>query len=187
VVREEDATSHFYEKQWLQQRLITLRMPGGSQGERIQSSLRLFDWLARESCPMPSMFLMPDVKTEQLPYGLDQLASLRAALAQVQAPLQQAILGLEKATAGQVEHLARILELLAGLGWPPRTMGAVGRQITSLFWEKLAGATDDPAERQRLLRKALAAAEGAQDLERIEQQLHELRRQAHPQRHDGPG
>src|SRR5262249_11493717 len=46
VVRDDDVTSQFYEGQWSKQGLITLRLPGPG---RLDSSLKFFDWLARET------------------------------------------------------------------------------------------------------------------------------------------
>jgi O-acetyl-ADP-ribose deacetylase (regulator of RNase III) len=176
VVREEDPTSQFYEKQWEEQRLVTLRMSGCNHEDRVHSSLCLFDWLARESCPAPSVLLMPDVRPEQLPPGLDKLLHLRTALEVVGVPLCQGIANLGPSPLpAEVQHLARLLELLTGLGWQYRDPAFRSRTALPFLWQKLAAVTWEPAERQRLLRKALAAAEDVETIEHIGEELRHLR------------
>src|SRR5262249_33536878 len=157
-------------------RLVTLRMSGGSHEDRVHSSLCLFDWLARESCPAPSVLLMPDVKPDQLPPGLDQLLPLRAALEDVGAGVCQGIaaLGLNPLPS-QVQHLARLLDVLTSLGWQFRDPSFRSRTALPVLWQQLAAVTGEPAERQRLLRKALAAAEDVESIEHIGEQLRRLR------------
>jgi O-acetyl-ADP-ribose deacetylase (regulator of RNase III) len=179
VVREEDPTSQFYEKQWEEQRLATLRMAGGNHEERIHSSLCLFDWLARESCPVPSVLLMQDVRPEQLPPGLDQLLHLRTALEAVGEPVCQSIANLgQTPLPAQVHHLARLLDLLTSLGWQYRDPMFRSRSVLAFLWIRLASSLTEPAERQQLLRKALAAAEEVEVIEHVTEQLRQLREPA---------
>jgi hypothetical protein len=159
VVRDEDATSRFYEEQWRRQGLITLRMP--AEPDRIHNSLRFFDWLARHASVAPGLFLLTELREEGLPPDLQGLDVLRGSLQEVLPPLLEAIEGLSGTNQPErTRLLARVLELLTSLGWRPSPGHGEYR-----LWERLARGCGDALERQRLLRKALAVAEDESTLE----------------------
>jgi hypothetical protein len=152
VVRDEDATSRFYEEQWRRQGLITLRMP--ADPGRVHNSLRFFDWLARHASVAPGLFLLTELREEGLPPDLQGLDVLRGRLQEVLPPLLEAIDGLSADQPERTRLLARVLELLTSLGWRPSP-----GHVEFRLWELLARGCGDALECQRLLRKALAVAE----------------------------
>ncbi len=167
VVRDEDATSRFYEEQWRRQGLITLRMP--AEPGRVHNSLRFFDWLARHASVAPGLFLLTELREEGLAPDLQGLDQLRGRLQEVLPPLLTAIEGLpETGQPARARLLARVLEVLTSLGWRPNP-GYVEYRL----WERLAQGCGDALERQRLLRRALAVAEDENTLAALRRRLAE--------------
>jgi O-acetyl-ADP-ribose deacetylase (regulator of RNase III) len=160
VVRDEDATSRFYESQWERQGLSTLRLPGP---DRIHSSLLFFDWLARQGCEVES-FLHPDLQQEQTPAELGDLDALRRLLYQVGEQVNALLTtaGPAGSLAARTKVLAAVLDLVSRLGWKT---GACN------VWERLSEMTTDDLERAYFLRQALRAAEGVEQLDSLRKRL----------------
>ena len=165
-IQDEDETSRFYEKQWANQGLITLRMPGP---DRLHNSLRFFDWLAREAGAAPGLFLQWHLQEDQLPRGLQGLDALRASLFEVVRALKDALAGLSGPVPPErTRLLAQVLHLTTALGWRPEVAQNEWR-----LWEALANSCADDLEKKRLLRRALRAAETERALDHLRRQLGE--------------
>lgn len=174
VVRAEDSTSKFYEDQWRRQGLVTLRMPGA---DRIHASLQFFDWLARQTCELHT-FLHPDLQQNEAPPELQDLAELRQHLGKVAEQVALAVShGLGPSDSpDRVQVLAAALDLVTRLGWRPTSKkGGQGFRL----WEALADASGHPPEKVPLLRRALRAAEGLDELDRLRAKIAAIA----PQRH----
>jgi O-acetyl-ADP-ribose deacetylase (regulator of RNase III) len=155
AVRDEDATSRFYEEQWGRQGLLTLRMPGE---DRVHASLLFFDWLSRETCDVQS-YLHPDLRkhaeASEASEGKDDLqAHLFAVCDRIRERLAKAD---GKLSPERAKILTAAAELVAALGW----------KWSAAEWERLADAAGEEAERSRLLRRSLAVAEHVNEIDRL--------------------
>lgn len=159
AIRDEDATSRFYEQQWSRQGLITLRMPGI---DRIHGSVEFFDWLSRETFDVQS-FLHPNLRHDPSTPAKVEVESLHGSLFRVCDELESLLRGrLSDFRPEQVKMLAGVMELVTNLGW--KTASHQG-------WERLADAAASQTERLKALRRALAAAEGIADIERLRERI----------------
>jgi hypothetical protein len=159
---------------------------GDSPDEKRRRLLYLLDRLGEAVSDASRLFLAPESLAPLIPSGatrrlVGRLDDVRAELLTVGHRLMEAILagGLE---ADEVRMAARILSLLAEMGWRPGRVDALERwraADVSLeeLWRRLAGqspeSSEEPGrrrERRQLLVSALRFAEnlaGARDLQRL--------------------
>jgi hypothetical protein len=121
-------TSEFYVRQWEEQGLHLLAMPGDTPRARVQNAIRFLDWLARKTAERPDLVLAPHIEPEHLDPAAGALAALlRPTLESLGDQLPEAVLDHAAANA---RALARMLELLVGLGWRPRK----GYEVLEILW-----------------------------------------------------
>jgi hypothetical protein len=121
-------TSEFYVRQWEEQGLHLLAMPGDTPRARVQNAVRFLDWLAHRTAERPDLVLAPHIEPEHLNPAAGALVTLlRPALDDLGDRLPEAVL---EHAAHNAQALCRMLELLVGLGWRPRA----GYDVLQILW-----------------------------------------------------
>jgi O-acetyl-ADP-ribose deacetylase (regulator of RNase III) len=158
-------TSPFLIRQWRNKNLHLLPMRGETLDERVQNSLRFFDWLADQvASRTPGLFLAHDVPLA------GPLEELRRHLMSGVGPALEDACGHVEAE-GDVRYLAAVLEFLTLHGWRP---GAAWTRTLGQLWEELATKVQEPTLRRRMLITALRYTERFDHAERIRQRLEEV-------------
>jgi hypothetical protein len=153
-------TADYLRKQWRQQQLELIAIPGNDKTEQEQQFLRFLDRLADEvTLQAAPLVLAPDVPASR------PLLDLRHLLAQVGEEVES--LGNVKLSEEEVLFLGEVLAFLTAHGWRPSR----GGHALCALWESLAGRTVDPATRERMLTAALSSAETFTDAKRVRELL----------------
>jgi O-acetyl-ADP-ribose deacetylase (regulator of RNase III) len=160
----------FLRRQWANQGLHLLFMPGDTLPERVHSLARFLDQLAEAVSPR-SLFLADDADFSGVAQPTPRLASLRHVLRDEAGDQVEAIIrDLDADAAEQEARLAaETLAFLTAHGWRPR------RELSlAMLWERLARAAPEPYQRKRYLISALRHAEEHRDIVRLKKQLDKL-------------
>jgi hypothetical protein len=181
-------TSEYYVRQWEEQGLHLLSMPGDTLRRRVQNAWHFLDWLTRKTSDRPEVLLAPHV-------GPDDMAGTVRPLWELLGPALMA-LG-EQFPAAVHDHgdvnpraLARVLELLVGMGWRPAewedALESLWQRLkipslrtrddaVSVLWLALADAfNDDRGRRRHCLYQALRHSGQVATARRIREAIREL-------------
>ncbi len=152
-------------RQWREKQLHLIGIPGATPGECEFQLLRFLDHLADVvTTRTPRLLLAQDAG------AAGALTGLRDLLVRDVGGELEALCSRDALTGQEVRHLTSVLRFLTEHGWRPPSRRGWG---LSLLWERLAALTPEPSERRGLLISALGAAEGFNEVRRIQKQLDE--------------
>jgi hypothetical protein len=150
----------YLRKQWQEQQLELISIPGNDKAEQERHFLRFLDRLADEvTLQAAPLVLAPDVPVSRA------LLDLRHLLGQVGEEVES--LGQVKVSEEEVLFLGEVLAFLTEHGWRPSR----GGHALCALWEALAERSRDAATRRRMLTAALSSAETFTDAKRLRERL----------------
>jgi O-acetyl-ADP-ribose deacetylase (regulator of RNase III) len=181
-------TSEYYLRQWEEQGLHLLAMPGETLRQRVQSAWRFLDWLTRKTADRPEVLLAPHVPQGDMgPQARPLWELFGPALEELGKKLPAAV---HDHARTNPRALARLLDLLVGLGWRPGqwedALEGLWQRLeipslrthddaVSVLWLALAAAFgDDRGRRRHCLYQALRHSGQIATARRIRDAVREL-------------